>query len=131
MREVTGGVAFSLLFLGACASWPTSAGADEVYVPEDLESAFVELNTLLGEERTREIRATESESEFVTGAHFDLGRWIRNSWGLWGGSRLAIYFNRLGVRHPDDMSTIVLTSYYRHLRDEPVRLDEQVATLRP
>ena len=51
---------------------------------------------------------------------------MRNDWGLWGGSPLARYFNRLGVFHPDDISGIILTSFWRHLNGRPIKLDEQV-----
>ena len=59
--------------------------------------------------------------------HIGLGLRIRNEWGLWSGSRLAVYFRNLGINHPDDMSGIVLESYVRHVKQEPIKLDEQVA----
>jgi hypothetical protein len=58
--------------------------------------------------------------------HFGLGMWIRNNWGLWGGSRLSQYFNRLGIHHPDDMSGIILDSYWRKIHGKPIDLDGQV-----
>ena len=51
---------------------------------------------------------------------------MRNNWGLWKGSRLSEYFHKMGVFHPDDMSGIILTSYYRRLRNEPLQVDAQV-----
>lgn len=58
--------------------------------------------------------------------HLGLGMGLRNGWGLWGGSRLAKYFNGMGIFHPDDMSGIILESYVRYLRKEPLRVEEQV-----
>jgi hypothetical protein len=52
--------------------------------------------------------------------------WMRNNWGLWGGSRLAKWFNNQGVKHPDDMSGVILDSFWRHLNDKPIKLEEQV-----
>jgi hypothetical protein len=44
--------------------------------------------------------------------HLSLGMWMRNNWGLWGGSRLYKYFQGKGLRDPEDMSSIVLFYYY-------------------
>lgn len=51
--------------------------------------------------------------------HFGFGMWIRNNWGLWRDSKLKHYFLDKGVGHPDDMSSIILTSYHRHLNNKP------------
>ncbi len=67
-----------------------------------------------------------SEDEFVVETHDGFGRWIRNNWGLWGGSRLNAYFYSLGIYHPKDMSGIILTSYYRHLTNKRIRLNKQI-----
>lgn len=50
---------------------------------------------------------------------------MRKYWGMWKGSRLAEYFNRHDIRHPDDMSTIILTSFWRHLNNEPIEFEQQ------
>ena len=42
--------------------------------------------------------------------------WIRNNWGLWGGSRLLKYFKERGITHPDSMSAIILACYYHWLK---------------
>ena len=51
---------------------------------------------------------------------------MRNNWGLWGGSRLSKYFNKIGIYHPDDMSAIILESYRRNLQGEAIDLESQV-----
>ena len=43
--------------------------------------------------------------------HMSLGMWIRNNWGLWGGSRLQKYLFDISD-HPDGMSSIILEYYY-------------------
>jgi hypothetical protein len=55
-----------------------------------------------------------------------MGLTIRNCWGLWGHSRLAKYFNELGIDHPDDMSGIILTSLWRELNHLPMDLAGQI-----
>ena len=109
---------------GKITPTPDPKAPFKVYVPEDLEDAFVELKKMLSPALLNEMRL-KSEEDMI-GYHHGLGTWLRNNWGLWAGSRLAQYFRQLGVNHPDDMSGIILTSFWRHLHSQPVRLDEQV-----
>jgi hypothetical protein len=94
------------------------------YIPGDLEDCFSELDKMLHPDLILEIKRG-SESDMIQ-FHFGLGMWIRNNWGLWQGSVLGEYFNALGIYHPDDISGIILDSYWHYLNDEPIELDEQV-----
>ena len=73
----------------------------------------------------------EEKYEFVKdslhNAHFTVGRWIRNNW-IHGqrDTSLVHYFNSLGIYHPDDISSIILTSLYRKLNNLPIELDKQI-----
>ena len=96
----------------------------ETYIPTDLDDCYRELDKNLRADDIEKIRKGEIQAIDM---HFGLGMGLRNGWGLWGGSRLAKYFNAMGIFHPDDMSGIILESYVRQLRKEPIRLDEQVA----
>jgi hypothetical protein len=96
-----------------------------VYIPKDLEDCFNQINTFLNDSTKFVVRGL-SEEQFSTNAHFGLGMWMRNNWQLWGGSRLSKYFNGLGIFHPDDMSGIILDSYYRHLFKKDIKLVEQI-----
>lgn len=60
------------------------------------------------------------------GAHFSLGLWMRNNWGLWDDSQLDQYFSRMGVTEADDMSMIILKSFWRHLNAHPIGLQQQL-----
>ena len=95
-----------------------------VYIPTDLPDSFRELRRMLHPAFIAEFRA---DSQKVIEHHFGLGLWMRNNWGLWGGSRLAQAFNRLGIQHPDDMSGIILQSFWRELNGQPIRLEDQIA----
>ncbi len=45
--------------------------------------------------------------------HHSLGRFLRNSWGLWTeGSPFRAYLEGLGFKHPDDMSGAILRSFW-------------------
>ena len=68
-----------------------------------------------------------TEDEFLAISHLSLGMWIRNNWRLWQGGELANFFKSKGVFHPDDMSGIILCSFYRYLHGQDMNVDEQVA----
>lgn len=95
-----------------------------VYIPTDLEDCFKELKKMLPAELVEKMKSGP-EKEMIK-YHHGLGTWLRNNWGLWGGSRLREYFKKLGLAHPDDMSSVVLNSFWRHLNNKPLKVDEQV-----
>jgi hypothetical protein len=95
-----------------------------VYIPTDLEDCFLELKKMLPEKTVTEMKSGP-EKDMIK-YHFGLGTWMRNNWGLWAGSRLRDYLHKLGLRHPDDMSSVILKSFWRHLNGKPLKIDEQV-----
>lgn len=99
--------------------------ADRTYQPLTLEDAVRHLQKIHSDSLKQRI-VSQTEEEFTARAHFGLGMWMRNNWGLWRGGPLAKHFNTLGVYHPDDMSGIILTTYYRSLRQQDWQLDQQV-----
>lgn len=113
---------------GKLSPTPDPTAPFKVYVPKDVEDSFVELDRMLNPALINDmrLRAEDGMIEY----HHSLGRWIRNYWALWAGGRLSKYFNELGINHPDDMSGIILTSYWRHLHSRPIQLDEQVERCR-
>ena len=128
------GIFATILLLGGCkktndTALPvvrevTDSNHQEVYIPRDLNDCFVELKRILKPGDIRKIKnGTEDD---IIQYHFSLEMWMRNNWGLWSGSRLKDYFNDLGIHHPDDMSGIILTSFWRHLNSKPIGLDAQV-----
>jgi hypothetical protein len=88
-----------------------------VYIPANLGECFVELDKLLPEVDKKEMQALP-QRDGMSGYHMGLGMWMRNNWGLWGGSRLQKYFTDRGVTHPDDMSTVILYHYYDWLKGQ-------------
>ena len=94
------------------------------YIPVDLSDAHRELEKIFPKE-LEHIKSMTNEEGMIE-YHFSLGLSIRNYWGLWHGSRLAQYFDRMGVHHPDDMSGIILETLWCKLHDQPFRLDERI-----
>lgn len=84
---------------------------NDIYIPKDLGECFIELDKLLSEVDKKEMKAKAKREDMIE-YHFGLGMWLRNNWGLWGGSRLQKYFADKKVDHPDDMSSIILEYYY-------------------
>ena len=122
-------VAFILAALGA--AWNQTASAEDgskleqpVYIPANLDECFAELKKALKPDDIEKLK-TGTENEMAQ-YHFGLGTSIRNNWSLWKESRLTKWFNDKGIYHPDDMSGIIITSFWRHLNSKPIRFDEQV-----
>lgn len=75
-------------------------------IPKTLEEA---VDTLFNSIDEVDIKAIEKEKLTFSSLHHSLGTKIRNTWGLWGNSRLTKHFkNRFGLGHADDMSGIIL-----------------------
>lgn len=93
-------------------------------IPTNLEECFKELHKKSCDKDLEEIKSRPEEDmiEF----HHTLGRWMRNEWGLWSGGHLQDYFKKIGLWHPDDMSGVILTSFYRHLKGLPLNIEDQV-----
>jgi len=94
----------------------------KIYIPKDLNDCFKELNKLLAKGDIDKIKKGKVDAVDM---HFGLGMGIRNTWGLWGDSRLAKYFKKHGIKHPDNMSGIILDSYVDHLKGKPINFDWQ------
>jgi len=107
---------------GLRAQWEKEA--KDVYIPRDLDDCLAELKRILSKEEVEDIRADSEEA--MIDYHYGLGTRLRNNWGLWDDSRLSKWFNERGITHPDDMSGIILHSFWRHLNGKPIKLDEQI-----
>jgi hypothetical protein len=92
------------------------------YPPKDLNETIEYF-----EETWSDSIKTEFINDSLRNAHFTIGRWIRNNW-IYGerDTSLVLYFNKLGIYHPDDISSIILTSLFRKLTGKPINLEEQV-----
>lgn len=98
-------------------------------VPASLEECFEPLKKAFRSEDLEKFRSTPEDSVVGT-YHFSAGMWIRNRWGLWGESPLYQSFSSKGVFHPDDVSAIILLSFWRHLHGKPLEVDTQIARIK-
>ena len=84
-----------------------------IYIPKDMDEAIDSLDVIISPEDKRYITDSLTLDGFRINCHHGLGMWIRNNWGLWGGSRLQRYFLDKNVYHPDEMSDYILKAYYK------------------
>lgn len=82
-------------------------------VPKTVEEAILALDKMLVPE-DKEYLLTEEKAAIMV--HHTLGRWIRNNWGLWGGSELKDVLAKQGIDHPDDMSHYIIEEYIKHYK---------------
>jgi hypothetical protein len=95
-----------------------------VYIPKDLVDCCRQFDSFLPTKDKKEMKNLDSAFEMVR-YHLGLGMSIRNSWGLWGGSRLQKYFlDRAPQLHPNNMSGIILDYYYHWLQGNPPEQEE-------
>jgi hypothetical protein len=98
----------------------------ENYIPKNLKDAIEYLNCQWSESDKKEFQSKD-EKDAVTEIHFGTGQGIRNSWELWKGkNRISKFFKSKGIFHPDDMSSIILTSFHRTLNNKPIDLNAQI-----
>ncbi len=96
--------------------------------PRNLDETFLYLNQLFNDTDKYNFMTLPVEVSTVR-LHHGLGMWMRNTWGLWGNSELKKFFTKNGVEHPDDMSSIILTSYHQYLNNKPIDFEsESVST---
>lgn len=88
-----------------------------IYIPKDLKDCFLQLDKILSANDKEAIKGLKNKTETIK-YHHGLGMWIRNEWGLWGGSRLQKYFLDKKVDHPDSMSSLILEFYYDWLHSK-------------
>jgi hypothetical protein len=76
---------------------------------------------------------THSERECLAIFHSTLGRYLRNEWDLWHHDltkspmpKIVEHFLQLGLNHADDMSGVIITSYWRKLHNQPLNVEGQV-----
>ena len=89
--------------------------------PKNLTECIQMLDKNLKKEDKEYIK-TLTEDEFFMESHFTIGMWIRS-----GNPELVTFFLDQGVKHPDDMSAMILTSYYRHLLGKEIDFEGQIS----
>lgn len=94
--------------------------------PRTLEEALATLKERVSAEIL--LQFAQAQDEHVALRYDDsLGAWIRHNWGLRSeNGPLYEDLYRRGLRHPDDMSRLILTRFWRHLHAQPLEVQEQL-----
>ena len=100
------------------------AFADELTIPTTLDEAHLRLERELPKEELAKIDAMKSEDQMIE-YHMGRGMGMRNSWGLWKGGPLAKHMKELGFFHPDDMSGVILVTFWCKRHGKDFRLKER------
>ena len=94
--------------------------------PKNLTECIQMLDKNL-KKQDKEYIKTLTEDEFFMESHFTIGMGIRNEWIRSGNPELVKFFLDQGVKHPDDMSAMILTSYYRYLLEKEIDFEGQIS----
>jgi hypothetical protein len=94
--------------------------------PTTLAEAHAALERMLSPEELAKIDAMPSEDGMIM-YRMSLGLTIRNGWGLWAGSPLAKHMEELGFVVPDDMSGVILETFWCKRHGQDFRLKERAA----
>lgn len=99
-------------------------------IPNNLEEALLELDNKFPEKEIEFIKSNPQSC--MIQYHSGAGRWIRNNWGLWAkeNNNLKTWFLEKGISHPDDMSEIILDSYWSIKNNKDIELDKQIKNIK-
>ncbi len=115
----------AVLFVFVLVNGLSARNHHKKHSPKNLNEAIIQLDKVYTVKNKKEIYDM-TESEYITKSQFSTGLWIRYNWGLSQGTKLSMYFNDLGIYHPNDMTAIIVHSYYRHLHNQDFDLDKQI-----
>jgi hypothetical protein len=82
-------------------------------IPMTLNDSYLALNNLLNTDIKEDIK--ESSVNGLIKYHMGLGMWIRNNWIKQTNNRITKLLYDNGLRHPDDMSQIIIIGYHYYL----------------
>jgi len=109
---------------------PDSNSKTGYFIPKDLEGCFVELDKAFTTEMKNLLKRdppSVSNSKEISLPNPLIASWIlKSAWGLGYNTRISKYFISLGIDNPEDMGSIIFTSYKRYLREDPIDLDGQI-----
>ncbi len=101
--------------------------------PKTFEESLKHLDKIFSDSTKNQIR-NMTEGDFAKRSHFDVGMWIRNEW-LYDRYFLKLIVQGSGLRKElvakglptnDDMSVLILRSYYRKLKGHDLAVEQQI-----
>lgn len=97
-------------------------------IPENLDQASDIISVYFDKEQKNTIISGKLYPSMM---NMKLGSMIRNEWRMWlKSSPIVIYFNKLGIYHPDDMTDIILTKSFKLITKKPYDLMAHIENIR-
>ncbi|MCX2491849.1 hypothetical protein OQX63_00090 [Pedobacter sp. PF22-3] len=116
----------NILLLISCLGCSSPSSPKTQAMPKNLEES---ISYLKNEWTSSELNSFKNKpkKKAVAEAHFGAGLWIRNNW-IRGDRNVPLtkFFRSLGINHPDDMSSIILSSLHIRLNNKKIDVNEQV-----
>ena len=106
------------------------------YIPKDFNESLIQLNKIIPD-TTKEWIKTMTENDFIAQTHFSTGMWIRNYW-LYNRYLFGLIVTKSDLRKDlttkrlysnDDMSGVILRSFYRQLNSIDIDFDQQIKNI--
>lgn len=92
--------------------------------PKDLDEALDLLSTILSDDEFIFLKSRNQDNLYME-FHNNIGYLIRNSWCL-SNYEITKWFKSYGINDSDDMSMIIIRSYWRRINSKPIKFKEQV-----
>jgi uncharacterized protein YprB with RNaseH-like and TPR domain len=98
--------------------------------PNNIEEAVAHLEKGWSKSE-KKLFKEQNERKAVASLHMSTGLWIRNNW-IRNDEDTSLVFSitSLGVGHPDDMSSIILTSFHRKLNSKAFDIKDQIERIK-
>lgn len=121
------------LFISINLLGQTLAKKELRYRPKNFNESLVHLDKILPDSSRIQIKSI-AEDDFMAFTHLTTGMWIRNYW-LYNRYIFGIVVTKSDLRkdltskglfNNDDMSGVILRSYYRKLNNTEIQLDQQI-----
>lgn len=93
--------------------------------PHTLEEALATLAAHASPELLALVQE-RTEDAAMAELHLGFGTWLRNEWGLWKRGPLYDDLARRGLHDPEDMSSVILTSFWRQQHGHPIDVEGQL-----
>ncbi|WP_298425742.1 DUF6794 domain-containing protein [uncultured Kordia sp.] len=99
-------------------------------IPKELKISFEYLDQNWNATAIETFKNISENDTTPRNYHFGIGMHLRNNLLRHHeeSKNITKFFDSLGIQHYDDMSSIILTSYYRNLNQKNIKLKEQVTS---
>ncbi|MCE2788963.1 MAG: hypothetical protein LW630_03500 [Saprospiraceae bacterium] len=99
-----------------------------VYIPRDIPDAMLRLDGLTDADAREKLKNID-ERTMARKLFFGLGRWMEYNWNFQEGSRISHLLRKKGLTYTEDMTTVMLILYHRHVVGRELNVDALIAEI--